>query len=103
MNLYSMYDSTVIKDKFFEYENKNLILNFREPLNDNSFFLDSTTICGLPKGYKIDVFNSGHTYLLPEKYKFDWIDLPTSIRHGYISGIAYSNIDLNIIFWVVAW
>ncbi|MEI6348712.1 MAG: hypothetical protein WCP69_12265 [Bacteroidota bacterium] len=98
----NLYDTVILKNYFQNYQNP-LILNFHDILKLEPSFSDSTTICGIEKGYKILVLNSGSNFVLPDKYRCEWYILPSRLSHGFSSGVAINEIKLSIIYWVVAW
>lgn len=101
--LVTKYDTVTLKNKYQKFYGTELIINFHEILNRTEKFYDSTTTCGLPKGYIVLVLKSGNDYIMPEKYRTEWKILPENIRHGYRSGVAYKDDEPYIIYWVVSW
>lgn len=102
-DMLKLYDSIYLKNKYQKYKESILILSFHEIFKDFFMLYDSTTICGLPKGYEILVLKSGKDYVLPKKYKTEWSILPPEIKHGYCSGVAFKEGEPYIIYWAVAW
>jgi hypothetical protein len=102
-DLFIQYDTTTLANKFKEYQNKNIVINFRDLLRGEPAFYDSTTISGLPRDFRILTLFSGNKYLLADKYKYDWNMLPSKIKHGYRSGVAFKESEQYLIYWVVAW
>ena len=78
-------------------------MNFHGILNDETKFFDSTTLCGLSSDYEILILQRGERYVLPEKYKTEWHLMPDNIKHGHLSGVAYSDNNFYIVYWAVAW
>lgn len=99
--LLNQYDSITLKSKFVE--NQELIPNFHELVQNEKNIYNSHTLCGLSNEYKIWLLKSGNNYVLPKEYKYEWSLLPEKIKHGYRSGLAFTENDLCIIYWVVVW
>ena len=97
------YDKLELKEKYLNFKDNPLVLNFKEVFYEIPNFQSSSTICGLPEGYEILILKSGNEYVLPEKYKMDWDVLPEELKHGYISGVALKESEGIMIYWVVAW
>jgi len=57
----------------------------------------------LKADYNIDILFTGNSFVLPEKYRFNWNILKGDFKHGYTSGIAYSENNNYIIYWSTAW
>ncbi len=102
-DMVAKYDTTILKNMYIHFNETNLIINFHELFNRTEQFYDSTTICGLPKGYTILIIKSGNEYIMPEEYKTEWQILPDKIKHGYRSGVAFKDGEPYMIYWVVAW
>ena len=102
-DMLNSFDTLSLKERYANYLNTPLILNFHEIFKEKQDLYDKTTICGLPGDYEILIIKSGNEYVLPEKYRYDWKLLAEKLRHGYTSGIAYNKTDSSILYWVVTW
>jgi len=102
-DMLNSFNTIILREKYQQHLNAPLVLNFHEIFKDKQNLYDKTTMSGLPGDYEIFVIKSGNEYVLPEKYKYDWELLPQKIRHGYSSGMAYSEKEFSVLFWVVAW
>lgn len=100
-NIFSKFDTAYIIKEYLT--DKLLIPGFFDIVYYADYLYDSITKCGLKPGYEIVVLKLGYEYVLPEKYKVDWDLLPDSKKHGYMSGIAYTKLNNEIIYWVMAW
>lgn len=101
--LCNKFDTVLLRKRFLNFKNENLLISFHQLFSDKTKFLCSKTICGLPEDYQIIVLKSANTYVLPLEYKYEWEILPNEIKHGYRVGIAYSKLKKYIIQWIVAW
>jgi hypothetical protein len=105
-DILKMYDYKTLKEKYQESVNKYILPSFHEDIRN--FFginYNLTTVCGLPDDYEILIMKSGRNYVLPDNsaWKFDWKLLPTRLKHGYTSGVAYRSYKDPIIYWCIAW
>lgn len=101
-----MYDYKTLKEKYQESVDKYILPSFHNDMRDiYGVNYNFTTVCGLPEDYEILIMKSGRNYILPENdiWKFDWKLLPSELKHGYTSGIAYRNASDKIIYWSIAW
>lgn len=97
------------------YSVNNLIENFNA---DNEFFLpnfreifdliepikiNNGTQCGLPTDYQIYIIEHDFSNVIDEAYEYKWDLLPEKYKCGYTSGVALSDSEMIIIYWVIAW
>jgi hypothetical protein len=89
-------------EKYYSVE-KPLVLDLHNDFCNNLPFFDTTTLIGLRSDYKIIILKHGNSFILDEKYKTEWEVLSEYNKHGYSSGVAFSNVDNYIVYWAVAW
>ena len=94
---------SLLKENYSNLLEKKLIMGFSEVFDRDPSFYSYKNKCGLPDGYEILVLKSGNKFVLPERYNFDWDILPETLKHGYLSGVAFKESEPYIIYWVVAW
>lgn len=64
----------------------------------------SSTFCGLNSSYEISVIDAKPGKYLEDKYLYDSSEcLPEKWRHGISRGVACSDKDRAIIYWIVVW
>lgn len=105
-DILKMYDYKTLKEKYQESINKYILPSFHNDMREiYGLNYNFTTICGLPEDYEILIMKSGRNYILPDNdiWKVDWKLLPSGLKHGYTSGIAYRNASDKIIYWCIAW
>lgn len=59
--------------------------------------------CGLNDDYTLLILRSGNGDVVKDAVKKEFAYLPSELRHGYRSGIAYNAVTLTIIYWSMAW
>lgn len=104
--MHKMYEYKTLINKYQESINKYILPSFHDDIrNLYGANYNLTTTCGLPQDYEILIMKSGRNYVLPNNstWKFDWKLLPSELKHGYTSGIAYRGVSDKIIYWCIAW
>ena len=89
-------DSSKINDDC--YNNLFPIPNFWQ-----SKFYNNESECNLEKGFKIYVLDSKPGIYVEEKYLSKYAYLPKKWEHGFSKGVAISEEQMAIIYWVIAW
>ncbi len=98
--VYNKYHVLSIKDL---YNPDDPIVPYFDVVKEQCGMGCEETKCELVPGTKIITLMSGNDCLLDSPYRYEELELPQNMRHGYRSGIAAHPDSCYIFYWTIIW